>query len=441
VADLAAKQPAFPAGSYVASREKGAASGVAVLGTNAKLPADQGDFIDVTRAPYYAQGDGNTDDTAALQSALSNNLRVYIPHTGWPYKTGQLVLRPGQWLIGEARSGDNTSGNITRINSQVSGFSAKPNGIDIPAGGAGLGAGVTIENIWLQGLAVSQPDYTPSGYPSRGIRGYSQTSDLVVRDCVISGFNYNVWLMDASRCVLDRLLLTGAVNGNLVLYGQCNETRLLSSHLRVVNESGTASSAASLQNIWLQDRTPTLFPYQISIRDCLVDELARGGQTIVPASIRIDRASDVLMDQVQIYTPINGNQFSIAGGGYGVRIGANARRVSLRNVRILPYATDSNHVPLQTVYLDPAAAQCSLTDVTTVPNGGGDILDNAPDTTWGNVNGVTRLSTYVEMAEVADVAAPGTGGARVYVRDNGSGKSEFVVRFATGAPRVIATEP
>lgn len=441
IRDLAGKQAAFSDGTYIPSTDKGAANGVAGLGKNAKLAANQGIFVDVTRAPYYAQGDGTTDDTTALQSALSNNLRVYLPNTGRPYKTGQLVTRPGQWIMGEARSGDNVSNNITRINSQVNGFSSTPNAIDIPAGGVGLGAGVTIENIWLQGLAVSQTDYTPSGYPSRGIRGFSQTSELVVRDCVIAGFNYNIWLMDSVRCVLERLLLTGAVNGNVVLYGQCTEVRLLSSHLRVVNESGRASTAASLQNIWLQERSSTLFPFDISIRDCLVDELARGGQSVVPASVRIDRASDVVIDQTQIYTPINGNQFSGGGGGYGVRIGANARRVALRNVRVAPYALDPNHVPLQTIYLDPAAAQCSLTDITTVTNGGGDIADNAVGTAWLNVNGVSRLASYAELVPVPDPGAPAPGAARLFLRDKGSGKSELVVRFSTGLPQVIAGEP
>ena len=48
---------------------------------------------------------------------------------------------------------------------------------------------------------------------------------------------------------------------------------------------------------------------------------------------------------------------------------------------------------------------------------------------------------YIEMAERADVAGPATNAARLYIRDNGSGKTQLCVRFPTGAVQVIATEP
>ena len=47
----------------------------------------------------------------------------------------------------------------------------------------------------------------------------------------------------------------------------------------------------------------------------------------------------------------------------------------------------------------------------------------------------------VPFAEISDAAAPGANGARLYARDNGSGKTQLVVRFNTGAVQVIATEP
>jgi hypothetical protein len=41
----------------------------------------------------------------------------------------------------------------------------------------------------------------------------------------------------------------------------------------------------------------------------------------------------------------------------------------------------------------------------------------------------------------ADMTAPGTNGARLYTKDNGGGKTQLVVRFASGAVQVLATEP
>lgn len=49
---------------------------------------------------------------------------------------------------------------------------------------------------------------------------------------------------------------------------------------------------------------------------------------------------------------------------------------------------------------------------------------------------------HIEFTELAaDAAAGAANSARLYVKDNGSGKSQLCVRFASGAVQVIATEP
>lgn len=55
--------------------------------------------------------------------------------------------------------------------------------------------------------------------------------------------------------------------------------------------------------------------------------------------------------------------------------------------------------------------------------------------------GPVRLGDYIEMPEIGDPAAPSTNTGRLYVRDNGAGKSQLVIRFPAGAIQVIATEP
>lgn len=56
---------------------------------------------------------------------------------------------------------------------------------------------------------------------------------------------------------------------------------------------------------------------------------------------------------------------------------------------------------------------------------------------WGNTAGAAIES--VELA--ADPSAPAANSGRIYFRDNGSGKTQMCVRFATGAAQVLATEP
>lgn len=48
---------------------------------------------------------------------------------------------------------------------------------------------------------------------------------------------------------------------------------------------------------------------------------------------------------------------------------------------------------------------------------------------------------HFEMGEVTEPDAPAANNARVFTRDNGSGKTQLCVRFPTGATIVIATEP
>ncbi len=56
-------------------------------------------------------------------------------------------------------------------------------------------------------------------------------------------------------------------------------------------------------------------------------------------------------------------------------------------------------------------------------------------------NHLVQGAAYHELGEIADPAAPVADNARLYVRDNGAGKTQLVVRFPTGAVQVLATEP
>jgi hypothetical protein len=52
-----------------------------------------------------------------------------------------------------------------------------------------------------------------------------------------------------------------------------------------------------------------------------------------------------------------------------------------------------------------------------------------------------RYAGYIELTEQSDAAAPEANHARLYVKDNGAGKTLLVVRFPSGAVQTIATEP
>jgi hypothetical protein len=59
----------------------------------------------------------------------------------------------------------------------------------------------------------------------------------------------------------------------------------------------------------------------------------------------------------------------------------------------------------------------------------------------GYFNGRVVITKYAELVEIATPSVPGSNHARLFVRDNGSGKTQLCVRFHTGAVKVLATQP
>ena len=56
--------------------------------------------------------------------------------------------------------------------------------------------------------------------------------------------------------------------------------------------------------------------------------------------------------------------------------------------------------------------------------------------------GPENSGNFIQMTEMSsDAAAPAANTVKMYVRDNGAGKTQVVARFATGAVQVMATEP
>ncbi len=55
-------------------------------------------------------------------------------------------------------------------------------------------------------------------------------------------------------------------------------------------------------------------------------------------------------------------------------------------------------------------------------------------------NDITFGQGYEEFVEIADPANPGTDRGRLFVRDNGAGKTQLCVKFNTGSTIVIATQ-
>jgi hypothetical protein len=68
-------------------------------------------------------------------------------------------------------------------------------------------------------------------------------------------------------------------------------------------------------------------------------------------------------------------------------------------------------------------------------------IHGSSSTGWaGYFSGRVLTTKYHELVEVSTPSAPSSNHARLFVRDNGSGKTQLCVRFPTGAVKVLATE-
>ena len=59
----------------------------------------------------------------------------------------------------------------------------------------------------------------------------------------------------------------------------------------------------------------------------------------------------------------------------------------------------------------------------------------------GYFSGKVYSTQFYELSEIGTPAAPAPNRARLFVKDNGAGKTQLCVRFHTGAVKVIVTEP
>jgi hypothetical protein len=95
-----------------------------------QFPPDSG-VVDVTRSPYFAKGDGRTDDTEAIQQAMydhpNQNAIIYLPNgtyrlsapLRWPGGTNEETRQRATILQGQSRTG-----TVVRLMDYAPGFGA-----------------------------------------------------------------------------------------------------------------------------------------------------------------------------------------------------------------------------------------------------------------------------------------------------------------------------
>lgn len=104
------------------------------------------------------------------------------------------------------------------------------------------------------------------------------------------------------------------------------------------------------------------------------------------------------------FVPGAGGNFNFVRGGYAI---------AYNGTQFRPYASNDNAIAL-----------------------------GASNARWSAlyVASMIALDGYQQYTEITDPGAGPANSARIYARDNGSGKTQLVVQFGTGTPIVLATE-
>ena len=204
-----------------------------------RFPEDSG-VIDVTRPPYNARGDGQSDDTAAIQQALldhpDRNAVIYLP-TG-TYRISQTLKWPWtEGIDGRQRAtilqGQSRTGTVIRLGDRTPAFGSGSRGhpmlwmgqelstharnairdltVDIGIGNPGA-TGIRLmanHQGGLRNVTVRAPD------PTQGVVGIDLAHAEIVgpcllRDVAVEGFEYGIQAAYSLNSVtLEHVMLTG----------------------------------------------------------------------------------------------------------------------------------------------------------------------------------------------------------------------------------------
>ena len=124
---------------------------------------------------------------------------------------------------------------------------------------------------------------------------------------------------------------------------------------------------------------------------------------------------------------LTGKDGAPAPGGIRLNTTNAARTANVERIRI-PGDAEAGNGPV--IFYESLDAREAIKN-TGASNGGAVAVEDV----------LALLTNFMEWDEMTDPSAPAANKARLYCKDNGSGKTQLCVLFPTGATQVLATEP
>jgi hypothetical protein len=331
-------------------------------------PSAMSQSLSINVKNFGAKCDGVTNDTTSIQNALnsassSGNLTVLLPF-GTCKITSGLILPSNITLQGTSISAPDAIGKAH--NTSVIDASSLTSGTALSANGDATG--ITLKNFGLNGSVT--------GTTAVGINLGSFVTSSNIDNVYVFGFYYGIIIQFGQNIRILSVDVQQAIQGGLTIIAGMN-INVFGSLIANSNSAGSGGA----YNIGVVGGAQA-----VSFYNSISDEAFNSGSS----SIYIGAANDINFNNMVVY---------LTKGGYGISIGDgtnNPTRVTLNNVRVVPF--NVSEVPVNTIRIYGSGH--SLINVTTNPNGGGDIQDNTNDSVYVNVNHKTLLSGGLQQLPV-----------------------------------------
>ena len=210
--------------------------------------------IDVTCPPYNAKGDSSTDDTAAINAAITAACNTKTALNNFPMHPA-VVFPPGIYRVAQPQNPSTSSPIVIPCGYlELRGF---------PGGGQGNGSPPTSSITVTAGAS-------PNAAPLILVDGFANgAAGITFRNILISGYNIAVWLRSTAAVTFENapMQVTGAT-------GLADNTALkITNSIEIYRRNG---SGVSSQDAGLTGVTPTVI---------MTEEASRGGDAAIDAYI------------------------------------------------------------------------------------------------------------------------------------------------------------
>jgi hypothetical protein len=261
---------------------------------------------------------------------------------------------------------------------------------------------------------------------------YSDVRPIIVASTTRSGRLVHEWPTLPSSAGVDRFYIAARIDDQIVAYAESAGTPY--------TVRGSVSMVDGDLGQILGGRVPSTGGSSVAVGpQSTVDAVTSVAVGVAASTVGADGVSVGASASTSASAATAVGKSAVAGNA-GVAVG-NAASATLTGVAVGYLAattlTGATAVGSQSSAINGATAIGQAADASGYS--GSVALGQASTTTAAEQ--VAIAARHIEMTEVTAPGAGATNSARLFARDNGSGKTQLCVRFATGAIAVLATEP